>query len=206
MFSSVAPQLADELGQIRDQGLFKTERVIASPQRASIEVAGAQVLNLCANNYLGLSDDPRIVEAAKAALDRWGFGMSSVRFICGTQDIHKQLEHRLSAFLGTADTILYPSCCDANGGLFETILSDQDAVISDEVAPADRRQVTTRVVFGHPAEVLLEAAAGADLLVIGSRGHGSFADALLGSVGQYCVHHAHCPVLIMRGEPHHAAA
>ena len=133
MFSSVAPQLADEIGQIRDQGLFKNERVIASPQRASIEVAGAQVLNLCANNYLGLADDPRIIEAAKEALDRWGFGMASVRFICGTQDIHKQLEHRISAFLGTADTILYPSCFDANGGLFETILGEQDAVISDEL-------------------------------------------------------------------------
>ncbi|HEX9066377.1 MAG TPA: glycine C-acetyltransferase [Streptosporangiaceae bacterium] len=133
MFSSVAPQLADELGQIRDQGLFKSERVIESPQRASIEVAGTQVLNLCANNYLGLADDPRIIEAAKAALDRWGFGMASVRFICGTQDIHKQLEHRISAFLGTADTILYPSCFDANGGLFETILGEQDAVISDEL-------------------------------------------------------------------------
>ena len=133
MFSSVAPQIAGEIGQIRDQGLFKDERVIASPQRASIEVAGAQVLNLCANNYLGLADDPRIVEAAKEALDRWGFGMASVRFICGTQDIHKQLEHRISAFLGTADTILYPSCFDANGGLFETILGEQDAVISDEL-------------------------------------------------------------------------
>src|SRR5579871_1205384 len=98
MFSSVAPQLADELSQIRDQGLFKSERVIASPQRASIEVAGAQVLNLCANNYLGLADDPRIVAAAKQALDQWGFGMASVRFICGTQDIHKQLEHQISAF------------------------------------------------------------------------------------------------------------
>jgi glycine C-acetyltransferase len=133
MFSSVAPQIAGELSQIRDQGLFKEERVIASPQRASIEVAGTRVLNLCANNYLGLADDPRIVEAAKQALDRWGFGMASVRFICGTQDIHKQLEHQISAFLGTADTILYPSCFDANGGLFETILSEQDAVISDEL-------------------------------------------------------------------------
>jgi glycine C-acetyltransferase len=133
MFSSVAPQIAGELSQIRDQGLFKDERVIASPQRASIEVAGTNVLNLCANNYLGLADDPRIVEAARQALDRWGFGMASVRFICGTQDIHKQLEHQISAFLGTADTILYPSCFDANGGLFETILGEQDAVISDEL-------------------------------------------------------------------------
>jgi glycine C-acetyltransferase len=134
MFSSVAPQIADQLGQIREQGLFKDERVIVSPQRASIVVAGgAQVLNLCANNYLGLADDPRIIEAAKEALDRWGFGMASVRFICGTQDLHKQLEHRISDFLGTAGTILYSSCFDANGGLFETILGEQDAVISDEL-------------------------------------------------------------------------
>ncbi len=134
MFSSVQPQIADELGQIRADGLYKNERVIASPQRAMIEVAdGAQVLNLCANNYLGLADDPRIIAAAKDALDRWGFGMASVRFICGTQDIHKELERKLSGFLGTQDTILYPSCFDANGGLFETILGEQDAVISDEL-------------------------------------------------------------------------
>ncbi len=134
MFSSVQPQIADELGQIRADGLYKNERVIASPQRAMIEVAdGAQVLNLCANNYLGLADDPRIIAAAKDALDRWGFGMASVRFICGTQDIHKELERKLSGFLRTQDTILYPSCFDANGGLFETILGEQDAVISDEL-------------------------------------------------------------------------
>jgi glycine C-acetyltransferase len=134
MFSSVAPQIADELGQIREQGLFKNERVITSPQRASIVVAGGeQVLNLCANNYLGLADDPRIIDAAKDALNRWGFGMASVRFICGTQDVHKQLERRISEFLGTGDTILYSSCFDANGGLFETLLSDQDIVISDEL-------------------------------------------------------------------------
>jgi len=134
MFSSVAPQIAEELGQIREQGLFKNERVITSPQRASIVVAGGeQVLNLCANNYLGLADDPRIIDAAKDALNRWGFGMASVRFICGTQDVHKQLERRISEFLGTGDTILYPSCFDANGGLFETILAGKDAVISDEL-------------------------------------------------------------------------
>jgi glycine C-acetyltransferase len=134
MFSSVAPQIADELGQIREQGLFKNERVITSPQRASIVVAGGeQVLNLCANNYLGLADDSRIIHAAKDALNRWGFGMASVRFICGTQEVHKQLERRISQFLGTGDTILYSSCFDANGGLFETLLSDQDIVISDEL-------------------------------------------------------------------------
>src|SRR5450432_2114696 len=134
MFASVQPQIAAELDQIRSDGLFKAERVIVSPQRATIEVqGGARVLNLCANNYLGLADDPRIVAAAKEALNRWGFGMASVRFICGTQDAHKQLEHRISDFLGTPDTILYPSCFDANGGLFETILGEQDAVISDEL-------------------------------------------------------------------------
>jgi glycine C-acetyltransferase len=134
MFATVQPQIAAELDQIRSDGLFKAERVIVSPQRATIEVqGGARVLNLCANNYLGLADDPRIVAAAKEALNRWGFGMASVRFICGTQDAHKQLEHRISDFLGTPDTILYPSCFDANGGLFETILGEQDAVISDEL-------------------------------------------------------------------------
>ena len=134
MFSNVAPQIVDELDEIRDQGLFKNERIIASPQRASIAVAdGSRVLNLCANNYLGLADDPRIIEAAKEALDQRGFGMASVRFICGTQDLHKRLEQRISDFLGSADTILYPSCFDANGGLFETLLGEQDAVISDEL-------------------------------------------------------------------------
>ena len=134
MFSTVAAQITDELGEIRKQGLFKNERIIASPQRASIAVVnGTQVLNLCANNYLGLADDPQIIEAAKEALDQRGFGMASVRFICGTQDLHKRLEERISEFLGTADTILYPSCFDANGGLFETLLGEQDAVISDEL-------------------------------------------------------------------------
>jgi len=134
LFSSVAPQIAAELDEIREQGLYKNERVITSPQQASIMVAdGTRVLNLCANNYLGLADDPRIIQAAKDAMHRWGFGMASVRFICGTQDVHKRLEQKITEFLGTGDTILYPSCFDANGGLFETILTDQDAVISDEL-------------------------------------------------------------------------
>jgi glycine C-acetyltransferase len=134
LFSSVAPQIAAELDDIREQGLYKNERVITSPQQASIMVAdGTRVLNLCANNYLGLADDPRIIQAAKDAMHRRGFGMASVRFICGTQDVHKRLENKITEFLGTGDTILYPSCFDANGGLFETILTDQDAVISDEL-------------------------------------------------------------------------
>jgi glycine C-acetyltransferase len=133
MFTSIQPQIAEEIGRIRADGLYKTERVIASPQRANIVVSDGPVLNLCANNYLGLADDPRIIDAAKFALNRWGFGLASVRFICGTQDLHKQLERKLSTFLGTDDTILYSSCFDANGGLFETLLGEQDAVISDEL-------------------------------------------------------------------------
>ena len=134
MFTSVQQEISGELDEIRSAGLFKAERVIVSPQGSSIRVAdGKEVLNLCANNYLGLADDPRIVAAARGALDRWGYGLASVRFICGTQDVHKQLEQRISGFLGTEDTILYSSCFDANGGLFETLLSEQDAVISDEL-------------------------------------------------------------------------
>ncbi len=124
--------LAQQVEQIRESGLYKKERVITSPQGAEIRVRpDDEVINFCANNYLGLSDHPAVVAAAHAALDRWGYGMSSVRFICGTQEIHKELEDRLTRFLGTEDTILYGSCFDANGGLFETILGEEDAVISD---------------------------------------------------------------------------
>lgn len=134
MFTNLGQDINGELDEIRSAGLFKAERVIVSAQGSSIRVGdGKEVLNLCANNYLGLADDPRIVAAAKEALDRWGYGLASVRFICGTQDVHKQLEQRISGFLGTEDTILYSSCFDANGGLFETLLGEQDAVISDEL-------------------------------------------------------------------------
>ena len=126
--------LQKTLGEIEVAGLTKRERFIATPQSAHIAVAGGQhVLNFCANNYLGLADHPEIIAAAHAALDRWGYGLASVRFICGTQEIHRELESKLSAFLGTADTILYPSAFDANGGLFETLLSAEDAIISDEL-------------------------------------------------------------------------
>ena len=126
--------LQQTLAGIEAAGLFKRERVITTPQRAHITVTGGkQVLNFCANNYLGLADNPEIIAAAHATLDRWGYGLSSVRFICGTQQIHKELEAKLSAFLGTEDTILYGSCFDANGGVFETLLSAEDAVISDEL-------------------------------------------------------------------------
>ncbi len=122
------------LAQIKKDGLYKHERIIMTPQRANIEVSdGQKVLNMCANNYLGLADNSEIIEAAKKSLDKWGYGLSSVRFICGTQKIHKELEKKISEFLKTDDTVLYSSCFDANGGLFETILSENDAVISDEL-------------------------------------------------------------------------
>src|SRR6202789_1075695 len=126
--------LRSTLEQIRADGFYKTERVIASPQSADVRLAnGTDVLNFCANNYLGLADDARLIEAAKDGLDRDGFGMASVRFICGTQTVHKELEQALSAFLQTDDCILYSSCFDANGGLFETLLDESDAIISDEL-------------------------------------------------------------------------
>ncbi len=122
------------LESIEKEGLYKKERIITSPQRAHIEVMHTQsVLNMCANNYLGLADNPELIKAAKDSLDKWGFGLSSVRFICGTQEIHKELERKISEFLGQEDTILYTSCFDANGGLFETLLGEEDAVVSDEL-------------------------------------------------------------------------
>jgi len=134
MVAEFEKQLSQTLDEIKAQGLFKTERVITSPQDAHIAITGGKrVLNMCANNYLGLADHPALIAAAKEALDTHGFGMASVRFICGTQDIHKELEAALTKFLGTEETILYPSCFDANGGLFETLLAEKDAVISDEL-------------------------------------------------------------------------
>ena len=133
MYSTIKQHLQHELDTLKEAGLYKEERIISSPQGIFIEVRGKQVINMCANNYLGLSNHPAIVAACKSALDRWGYGMSSVRFICGTQDIHRELEHRLSSFLKMEDTILYTSCFDANTGLFETLLDERDAVISDEL-------------------------------------------------------------------------
>ncbi len=131
MYGKIKEYLQRELADIKAAGLYKTERVIASPQRAEIEVAGRSVLNFCANNYLGLSDDERLIEAAKQAMDERGFGMSSVRFICGCQDIHKELERAIADYFGTEDTILYAACFDANGGVFEPLFTEQDAIISD---------------------------------------------------------------------------
>ena len=133
MYGKMKEFLKKELADIREAGLYKEERIIASPQRAEIEVGGKKVLNFCANNYLGLSDNPRLVEAAKKEMDARGYGMSSVRFICGTQDIHKELEAAIAEYFGTEDTILYAACFDANGGVFEPLFTDQDAIISDSL-------------------------------------------------------------------------
>lgn len=134
MYGSYQAFAAQQLTDIRAAGTFKDERIIITPQGTTIRVAdGKPVLNLCANNYLGLAQHPEVREAAREALERWGYGMASVRFICGTQSVHKQLEEKLSEFLGTEDTILYSSCYDANGGLFETLLGEQDAIISDSL-------------------------------------------------------------------------
>ena len=133
MYGQFQDHLAAQLADIEEQGLTKLEREITSPQGAHVGLGQREVINLCANDYLGLAGDPRLVDAAREGLETHGYGMASVRFICGTQDIHKQLERRISAFLGMEDTILYPSCFDANGGLFETLLTEEDAVISDEL-------------------------------------------------------------------------
>ena len=133
MYGSVKDEIATTLQEIRDAGLYKNERELTSPQSSHVTTLKAEALNFCANNYLGLADDPGIIEAAKDALDRWGFGMASVRFICGTQTLHTALERRVSEFLGTDATILYSSCFDANGGVFEVLFGADDAIISDEL-------------------------------------------------------------------------
>lgn len=134
MYNTLKPALTKELQEIKDAGLYKTERIISSPQAADIRLSdGKEVVNFCANNYLGLSSHPKVIEAAKKAIDTHGYGMSSVRFICGTQDIHIELEEKIAKFLGTEDTILYAAAFDANGGVFEPLLNDQDAIISDSL-------------------------------------------------------------------------
>jgi len=133
MYGKIKEDLQQQLESIRNEGLYKTERIITTPQRVEIVANGKKVLNFCANNYLGLSSHPRVIAAANKTMIEYGFGMSSVRFICGTQKIHKDLEKKLSEFLGTEDTILYSSAFDANGGVLEPILGEQDALISDEL-------------------------------------------------------------------------
>lgn len=162
MYGRLKSHLQTELQSIQDAGLYKTERVIQSPQGATIDVRQGAVLNFCANNYLGLGGSPELIAAAKAALDRWGYGMSSVRFICGTQEIHRRLEQELARFLGFPDAILYSSCFDANGGVFETLMKDDDAIITDELNHASiidgiRLAKARRFIYRHADMVDLEA-------------------------------------------------
>ncbi len=180
MNSAFLRRLDDAGAQLKNDGLFKQERIIGSPQSAAIVLAdGRRVTNFCANNYLGLADHPEIVAAAHAALDRYGYGMASVRFICGTQTIHKELESRLSSFLGTEDTILYSSCFDANGGLFETLLDEQDVIISDALNHASiidgvRLSKAQRLRYANndldDLETQLKASAGARARLIATDG------------------------------------
>ena len=155
MYGKIKEDLTNELQSIRDAGLFKDERIIMTPQGAEITVKGGkEVLNFCANNYLGLSSHPKVIEAAHKTLDEWGYGMSSVRFICGTQDIHKILEHKISDFLHTEDTILYVACFDANGGVFEPIIGKEDAIITDQLNHASiidgiRLCKAQRYIYNH---------------------------------------------------------
>jgi len=163
MFGKVKADLRKEIQSIRDAGLYKEERIITSPQGATIAVRGGRrVLNFCANNYLGLSSHPKVIKAAHKALDRWGYGMSSVRFICGTQEIHKELEDKISKFLGTEDTILYAACFDANGGIFEPLLKEEDAIITDQLNHASiidgiRLCKAQRFIYKHGDMADLEA-------------------------------------------------
>ena len=195
MSSAFLERLRGELAALTEAGLYKRERVITSPQGSEIGVgSGAEVLNFCANNYLGLSADLRVVGAAHAALDRWGYGMSSVRFICGTQEIHSELEQRLTRFLGTEDTILYSSCFDANGGLFETILGEEDAVISDALNHASiidgiRLCKARRFRYANndmaDLERQLQAASGARSRLIATDGVFSM-DGIVADLGHIC--------------------
>jgi glycine C-acetyltransferase len=163
MFGKVKDDLRKEIQSIRDAGLYKEERIITTPQGAKIIVRGGRkVLNFCANNYLGLSSHPKVIKAAHKALDRWGYGMSSVRFICGTQEIHKELEDKISKFLGTEDTILYAACFDANGGIFEPLLKEEDAIITDQLNHASiidgiRLCKAQRFIYKHGDMADLEA-------------------------------------------------
>ena len=180
MYGAIKERLTEELDSIQNAGLFKKERVIMTPQDSHVRVGdGPLVLNLCANNYLGLAEHPAVLAAARAALDEWGFGMASVRFICGTQGVHKQLESKLAEFLGTEDTILYGSCFDANGGLFETLLGPEDAVISDALNHASiidgiRLSKAQRLRYAHndmgELEAKLQEAAGARTRLIATDG------------------------------------
>src|SRR5580658_6073098 len=194
MNSSFVKRIAAELEEINASGLFKTERIIASPQGAEIMVGGKKVLNFCANNYLGLSSHPTVIEAAQKTIDKRGYGMSSVRFICGTQDIHKELEGKIAAFLGTEDTILYAAAFDANGGVFEPLFGEQDAIISDELNHASiidgvRLCKAQRFRYKHNSmadlQVQLQAAQGARSRVIVTDGSFSM-DGTIAQLDKIC--------------------
>lgn len=211
MYSNLKNELRKELDQIRQDGLYKEERIIASPQGAVIRTAkGEEVINFCANNYLGLSSDPKVVNAAKKAIDEYGYGMSSVRFICGTQTIHKQLEEALSEFLGTDDTILYAAAFDANGGVFEPIIGKGDAIISDQLNHASiidgvRLCKADRYVYKHndmsDLEEKLKEAAGAKNKIIATDGVFSM-DGTIAQLDKICDLAEKYDALVMSDECH----
>ena len=211
MYGAIKERLTEELGSIESAGLFKRERVITTPQDSHVRVGdGPLVLNLCANNYLGLAEHPAVLAAARAALDEWGFGMASVRFICGTQGIHKQLEAKLSEFLGTEDTILYGSCFDANGGLFETLLGPEDAIVSDALNHASiidgiRLSKAQRLRYAHndmnELEARLQEAAGARTRLIATDGVFSM-DGTIADLQAICDLAERCDALVMMDDCH----
>ena len=211
MYDLLRAHLESELQQIREAGLLKAERVITTPQGPRIAVAGgSEVLNFCANNYLGLANDPRVIAAARASYDRWGYGLSSVRFICGTQELHKQLEAKLSEFLGTEDTILYSSCFDANGGLFEALLGPEDAILSDELNHASvidgiRLCKARRLRFRHcdmgDLEAKLNEAADARLRLIATDGVFSM-DGTIAPLDAICDLADRCGAAVMVDDSH----
>lgn len=210
MYSQFKPALEAEIQKIKDEGLFKKERIITTPQAAEIEANGQKVLNFCANNYLGLSSHPKVIDAAKNAIDSHGFGMSSVRFICGTQDIHKQLENKISAFLGMEDTILYAAAFDANGGLFEPLLGPDDAIISDALNHASiidgvRLCKAQRLRYAHndmeDLEKQLQAASGAKQKIIVTDGVFSM-DGTIAQLDKICDLADKYEALVMTDECH----
>jgi glycine C-acetyltransferase len=202
--------LIGRLAEVREAGLFKAELAMTTPQGAHVDVEGRELLNLCGNNYLGLASHPAIIEAAHEALDRWGYGMASVRFICGTQALHRQLEERLSSFLGTDDTILFGSCFDANGGLFEALLDEQDAVISDQLNHASiidgiRLCKARRLRYANgdmdELEARLREAVGARYRLIASDGVFSM-DGYLARLDRICELAEHHDALVMVDDSH----
>jgi glycine C-acetyltransferase len=213
MYKKLQPALRKELENIQQAGLYKNERIITTPQGALIKTSdGAEVINFCANNYLGLSSHPRVIEAAKRAIDTHGFGMSSVRFICGTQDIHKELEAKISSFLGTEDTILYAAAFDANGGVFEPLLGSEDAIISDELNHASiidgvRLCKAMRYRFKHNDMVDLEKqledakAAGAKQMIVVTDGAFSM-DGTIAQLDKICALADRYEALVMTDECH----